>query len=167
VVRDLSQLHGRHEINLNVRVGIHSGRVACGVQGFTGGTGIPSDSGSRWQYSVWGHDVHVASLIENSGRPGMMHVSHTTVNQVTKKGVADIAVDRLNHLSPGVKLHNSTINYQSDFKDNLENYSFERSHEEERNEFLRHDRIETYFVIPRKIVNYTCQRSNFYNKLNC
>jgi len=149
VVRDVSRYHNRHKINLNVRVGVHSGRVACGVLGFTGGTGLPSDSGSRWQYSAWGRDVHVASYIENSGRPGMVHVSRATVNQVT-------AVNRVNHLPPGVKLRNNTINHQTDSEDILDDYSFERSHEEERNQFLRHNRIDTYFVIPRTIVSYTC-----------
>lgn len=151
VVRDVSRFHNRHKINLNVRVGVHSGRVACGVLGFTGGTGIPSDSGSRWQYSAWGRDVHVASYIENCGRSGMVHVSRATVNQVTKKGVADTAVNRVNHVPPGVKLRNNSINYQTDSKDNLDDYSFERSREEERNQFLRHNRIDTYFVIPKTV----------------
>lgn len=155
VVRDVSRFHNRHKINLNVRVGVHSGRVACGVLGFTGGTGIPSDSGSRWQYSAWGRDVHVASYIENSGRPGMVHVSRATVNQVTKKAVPDTAVNRVNHLPPGVKLRNNNINYQTDSKDILDDYTFERSHEEERNQFLRHNRIDTYFVIPRTTYPYS------------
>lgn len=167
MVRDVSRFHNRHKINLNVRVGVHSGRVACGVLGFTGGTGIPSDSGSRWQYSAWGRDVHVASYIENCGRSGMVHVSRATVNQVTKKGVTDTAVNRVNHLPSGVKLRNNSINYQTDSKDNLYDYSFERSHEEERNQFLRHNRIDTYFVIPKTIVSYTCQRLSFFDKLNC
>lgn len=153
VVRDVSRCHNRHKINLNVRVGVHSGRVACGVLGFTGGTGIRSESGSRWQYSVWGHDVHIASYIENSGRPGFVHVSRSTVNQVTRKEVADSSILEVNHVPPGVNLRNNTTNYHTDFEDNIDDYSFERSHEEERNPFLRHNRVEAYFVIPKTMVS--------------
>jgi len=135
-------------------VGVHSGRVACGVLGFTGGTGIRSDSGSRWQYSAWGRDVHVASYIENSGRPGLVHVSRATVNQITKKEVADTVVNRVNHLPLGVNLRNNAVNSQTNSKDNKDDYSFERNHDVERDQFLRLNRIDTYFVVPRTVVSY-------------
>jgi len=138
-------------MNLNVRVGVHSGRVACGVLGFTGDTDIRSNSGSHWQYGVWGRDVRVASYIENCGRPGLVHVSRATISQITRKGA-------VNNLPPGVNLHNNTTNYQTDSKGHLNDYSFERSHEEEKNHFLRHSQIDTYFVKPKTAVSYIlCQ----------
>lgn len=151
MVRDVSRCHNTSKINLNVRVGVHSGRVACGVLGFTGDTDIRSNSGSRWQYGAWGRDVHVASYIENCGRPGLVHVSCATVSQITRKEAVNTAV---NNLPPGVNLGNNT----TDSKGHLNDYSFERSHEEEKNHFLRHNQIDTYFVKPKTSVSYIlCQ----------
>lgn len=151
MVRDVSRCHNTSKINLNVRVGVHSGRVACGVLGFTRDTDIRSNSGSRWQYGVWGHDVRIASYIENCGRPGLVHVSRATISQITKKGAVNTVV---NNLPPGVNLRNNTTNYQTDSKGHSNDYSFERSHEEEKNHFLRHHQIDTYFIKPRTAVSY-------------
>ncbi|XP_025196837.1 uncharacterized protein LOC112595752 [Melanaphis sacchari] len=156
VVRDVSRCHNIPKINLNVRVGVHSGRVACGVLGFTGNASIRSDSGSRWQYSAWGRDVQVASYVENSGSPGLVHVSHATVNQVTKKGVVNTAVNRVDPLPSGVNLRNNTINYQGDTND----YTFERSYEEQRNHFLCDNRIETYYVKPKTAYSHPEKKEN-------
>lgn len=153
MIRDVSRHGYGHNINLNVRVGVHSGRIACGVQGFTGGIGNCSDYGSRWQYDVWGHDVNVASHIESSGRPGLVHVSRATVDKITKKEASN-ATSGSNHFPAGVNFHKNTINSRLDSSDK-ENYTFERSHEEQRNQFLRHNRIDTYFVIPSTMVSYT------------
>lgn len=152
VILDVSQHGYGHNMNLNVRVGIHSGRIACGVQGFTGGIGTCSNFGSRWQYDVWGRDVNVASHIESCGRPGLVHVSRATVDQITKKEVACNAATGSNHAPAGVNFRKNTLNHGPDSNDN-DNYTFERSHEEQRNQFLRHNRIDTYFVVPSTVVN--------------
>ncbi|ELU09975.1 hypothetical protein CAPTEDRAFT_22108, partial [Capitella teleta] len=56
------------DMDLGLRVGVHSGSVLCGVIGT-----------KKWQYDVWSDDVHVAKHLETSGVPGRVHVSHTTV----------------------------------------------------------------------------------------
>uniref|UniRef100_A0A2S2R2A2 adenylate cyclase n=1 Tax=Sipha flava TaxID=143950 RepID=A0A2S2R2A2_9HEMI len=147
VIRDVSRHGYGRNINLNVRVGVHSGRIACGVQSFTGGIGTCSNFGSRWQYDVWGRDVNVASHIESSGRPGLVHVSRATVDKITEKEVAPNAASGSNHFPAEVKFRKKTVNPGPDFSDK-DNYTFERSHEEQRNQFLRHNRIDTYFVVP-------------------
>ena len=50
--------------NLNVRVGLHSGDITCGVLGQK----LP-------KFSVFGHTVNLAARMEQSSEPGKIHVT--------------------------------------------------------------------------------------------
>lgn len=142
VVHDVSKRHYGHKMNLNTQVGIHSGRVTCGVLGFTGGMDISSEYGSRWQYEVWGRDVLIASEIESNGRPGWVHVSQATLDHISKKKIPTTDVKETNHAYPGVIYRN---NKDANFKDSKNDYTFERGQSL--------NRINTYFVVPKTIVS--------------
>jgi adenylate cyclase len=60
-------LRERLDLDLQIRIGMHSGPVVAGVIGT-----------QKFAYDVWGDTVNTASRMENSGAPGEVHVSNET-----------------------------------------------------------------------------------------
>nr|XP_054591183.1 adenylate cyclase type 8 [Nothobranchius furzeri] len=87
--------------DLDMRIGVHSGSVLCGVLGL-----------QKWQFDIWSWDVDVANSLEAAGVPGQVHVSQATL----------------------------------DCLDGI--YVIEQGHGQDRSEFLRKHKIDTYLIRP-------------------
>ncbi|XP_034656190.1 adenylyl cyclase X E [Drosophila subobscura] len=63
------QVREQWMLNIDLRVGVHSGEVFAGVIGHM-----------KWQYDIWSKDVDITNRLEMWGEPGMVHISNHTLS---------------------------------------------------------------------------------------
>jgi len=83
-----------HSEEVNMRVGVHTGTVLCGIVGTR-----------RFKFDVWSHDVTLANMMESEGKPGRVHVSDDTY-----RFIKDLYEVEAGEVVDG-KQHNTQVRY--------------------------------------------------------
>ncbi|KAH8261504.1 hypothetical protein KR044_010348, partial [Drosophila immigrans] len=68
MINQIREVGTNQNLNIDIRVGVHSGSLFAGVLGAT-----------KLQYDIWGVDVVIASLLESTGMAGHIHISERTL----------------------------------------------------------------------------------------
>lgn len=74
MVKEIEAFNMEHNVEVNMRVGVHTGKALCGFIG-----------GKRFRFDVWSSDVTFANKMESSGRAGWVHISQKTFNQLNNE----------------------------------------------------------------------------------
>ena len=75
---EMAELNHKDEQELDIRIGVHSGRVVAGVIGI-----------KKFSYDVWGDTVNIASRMESQGIPGKIQVTSTIYERLKEDYVFD------------------------------------------------------------------------------
>ncbi|XP_043784053.1 adenylyl cyclase X E-like isoform X2 [Apis laboriosa] len=86
IIKDVrAKVRRESGVDVNMRIGVHSGNIISGILGV-----------SKWQYDVWSRDVVIANKMEQTGKPGKVHITQQTLDLVDANEYDCVPVDSLN-----------------------------------------------------------------------
>ena len=80
---EMSKTLGQDTMDLQLRVGIHSGATTAGVL-----------RGDRSRFQLFGDTVNTAARMESNGVPGRIHLSQQTADKLVEEGKGHWIVPR-------------------------------------------------------------------------
>lgn len=122
MIKIIKKQRAKHDCDLNMRIGIHTGDIIGGIIG----SGVV-------RYDIWGVDVLLANKIESSGAPGMIHASKSTklmLEELTGKAemrpnmMKKYSVDLLEKYLENKKLDNNKA--IAKYREAQENYEYNK-----------------------------------------
>ncbi|XP_043945269.1 adenylate cyclase type 9 [Protopterus annectens] len=78
MIKAIEQFCQEKKEMVNMRVGVHTGTVLCGILGM-----------KRFKFDVWSNDVNLANLMEQLGVAGKVHISSTTAEYLDDRYVIE------------------------------------------------------------------------------
>ncbi|KAK9300857.1 hypothetical protein QLX08_006566 [Tetragonisca angustula] len=86
IIKDVrAKVRRESGVDVNMRIGVHSGNIISGILG-----------NNKWQYDVWSRDVVIANKMEQTGKPGKVHITQQTLDLVNANEYDCVPVESLN-----------------------------------------------------------------------
>ncbi|XP_017012669.2 adenylyl cyclase X E isoform X1 [Drosophila takahashii] len=73
MINEIMEVRNSQGLDINMRIGVHSGDLFAGVIGE-----------AKLQFDIWGLDVTIANVLESTGVPGFVHISGSTLNNLSQ-----------------------------------------------------------------------------------
>ncbi|EAT43379.1 AAEL005177-PA [Aedes aegypti] len=83
MIKDIRDVRMSRDLNIDMRIGIHSGSIISGVIG-----------ACKWQYDIWSRDVIIANKMESTGEAGKVHVTMQTLELLDGEYIYEDGTDK-------------------------------------------------------------------------
>ncbi|XP_062552165.1 adenylyl cyclase X E isoform X2 [Armigeres subalbatus] len=116
MIKDIRDVRMSRDLNIDMRIGIHSGSIISGVIG-----------ACKWQYDIWSKDVIIANKLESTGEAGKVHVTMQTLELLDGEYIYEDGTEKAK-VDPVLMKHNiQTFLIVPQFSDDSNYYGLSES----------------------------------------